>query len=249
MFKFTKPLTMEKVSILVVEDEILIAETICKNLRALGYEVFEPVLNYTQAIEAINLKKPDIAILDIHLSGQKNGIDLGETIKNEYDFPFVFLSSYVDSVTINNAKKVNPQAYLVKPFTKHELYSSVELALYNHAKLTGSAEDENLIISDALFIKSEGIFYRISFDNILYVKSAHVYIEIFLLDGSKKLVRCSLNDIIEKLSDFFVRVHRGFIVNSKNITSIKNDSLMLDEIEIPIGKSFKEQLFEKLLLV
>ncbi|GGG46437.1 hypothetical protein GCM10011414_15100 [Croceivirga lutea] len=240
---------MDKVSILVVEDEILIAESICKNLTALGYEVFEPVLNYTDALAAIKLKKPDIAILDIQLSGQKSGIDLGKKIQDDYDFPFLFLSSNVDSLTVDEAKKVNPQAYLVKPFTKNELYTAVELALYNYAKITGSVEDENLLINDALFLKSDGVFSKIGFDDIIYVKSAHVYIEIFLKDGSKKLVRCSLNDIIEKLGNYFVRVHRGFIVNSRSITGIKNDSLMLDEIEIPIGKSFKEKLFEKVLLI
>ncbi len=76
---------MSKVKILVVEDEIIIADHICDTLEALGYEALEPVINYTEAIESIETEKPDIAILDIQLSGRKTGIDIAEKIRNKYD--------------------------------------------------------------------------------------------------------------------------------------------------------------------
>ena len=69
---------MDKVKILVVEDEIIIADNICDTLNSLGYEALEPAINYTEAIELIENTKPDIAILDIQLSGQKTGIDLAK---------------------------------------------------------------------------------------------------------------------------------------------------------------------------
>lgn len=240
---------MEKVSVLVVEDEILIADSICKNLRELGYNVFEPVLSYTEALEAIEQKEPDIAILDIQLSGNKTGIDLAKKIHEEYSFPFLFLSSNSDALTVNDAKRVNPQAFLVKPFTKNELYTAVELALYNHANIFGNANTEDLLVADALFIKSDGIYSKICFDEILYIKSSHVYIELMLKAGQKRLVRCSLNEILEKLDNHFIRVHRGYIVNSEHITILNSDSLLLSDVEIPIGKSYKKELFKKVITI
>ena len=97
---------MEKVKILVVEDEIIIADNLCDTLEELGYETIEPALNYTEALIQIKNEQPDIAILDIELGGSKTGIDLAQKIKDEYDFPFIFLTSNSDPLTLNKAKKV-----------------------------------------------------------------------------------------------------------------------------------------------
>ena len=65
---------MDKIKILVVEDEIIIADNLCDVIEELGYEALEPALNYTEALEFIQEKKPDLAILDIQLGGKKTGI-------------------------------------------------------------------------------------------------------------------------------------------------------------------------------
>jgi CheY-like chemotaxis protein len=80
---------MDKVKVLVVEDELLIAQSIKKALEGLGYEVMKPVTSFTRAVAAIEDGKPDVAILDIQLSGLKTGIDLGAYILETYDFPFI----------------------------------------------------------------------------------------------------------------------------------------------------------------
>jgi len=63
---------MNKVKVLVVENEIIIADNICDALEDLGYEVLEPAISYTEAIVRIEKERPDIEILDIQLSGKKN---------------------------------------------------------------------------------------------------------------------------------------------------------------------------------
>ena len=168
---------MSKVKVLVVEDEIIIADNICDTLENLGYETTEPAINYTEALELIETENPDIAILDIQLSGKKTGIDLAKKIKEDYNFPFIFLTSNADAATVSEAKKVMPPAYLVKPFTKEELYTSIEIALYNYSEKKGKMNDVDLIIKDTLFIKEKGVYIKIRFDEILYFKSSHIYIE------------------------------------------------------------------------
>ena len=76
---------MSKINVLVVEDEIVIADDICDILSDLGYETLEPAINYSEAIASIEENKPDLAILDIQLAGSKDGIDLAWKIKEEYN--------------------------------------------------------------------------------------------------------------------------------------------------------------------
>jgi DNA-binding LytR/AlgR family response regulator len=240
---------MRKVKILVVEDEMIIADNICDALDDLGYEVLEPAINYTEAILRIEEEKPDIAILDIQLSGKKTGIDIARKIRESYDFPFIFLTSNSDALTLNQAKEVMPPAYLVKPFSKDELYTSIEIALHNFSKKIGEVDTKNLIIKDSLFVKDKGFYSKIHFDDILYLKSSHVYIEIVLKSNKKMVVRTSLNDILEKLNDSFVRVHRGFIINTKYLSQITQTSVKVLNEEIPIGKKYKEDIVKRINLI
>ena len=240
---------MSKVRILVVEDEMIIADDICGALDNLGYEALEPAINYTEAILRIEEEKPDIAILDIHLSGKKTGIDIARKIRESYKFPFIFLTSNSDAFTVNQAKEVMPPAYLVKPFSKDELYTSIEIALHNFSKKIGEVDTENLIIKDSLFVKDKGFYSKIHFDDILYLKSSHVYIEIVLKSNNKMVIRTSLNDILEKLNDSFVRVHRGFIINTKYLSQITQTSVKILNEELPIGKKYKEDIVKRINLI
>ena len=237
---------MKKVKILVVEDEILIADNICDTLEELGYEALEPAINYTEAIETIENEKPDLAILDIQLSGTKTGIDVAKEILDNYNFPFIFLTSNADLSTINEAKKVTPSAYLVKPFSKNELFSSIEVALYNYAKKAELLNNENLVIKDALFLKEKGVYQKVRFEDILYLKSAHIYMEIIMKDKRKSVIRGSLNDIINHLTTDFIRVHRGFIINTKHLQQIESTILMVNNEIIPIGKKYRQDILNKI---
>ena len=240
---------MSKVKILVVEDEIIIADNICDALEDLGYDALEPAINYTEALIRIEDEKPDIAILDIQLSGRKTGIDIAKKIRESYNFPFIFLTSNSDELTVNQTKEVMPPAYLVKPFSKDELFTSIEIALHNFSKKIGEIDNNNLIIKDSLFVKDKGFYTKIHFDDILYLKSAHVYIEIILKSHQKMVVRTSLNDILEKLNDRFIRIHRGYIINTKYLSQITQTSVKILNEEIPIGKKYKEEIVKRINLI
>lgn len=235
---------MSKIKILVVEDEIIIADNICKTLQSLDYEVFEPALNFSEAVEIITKQKPDIAILDIHLSGKKTGIDLAKRINESYHFPFIFLTANADITTVNKVKEVAPYAYLIKPFSKDELFASIEIALHNFSKK--EFRNNNSQIRDSLFIKEKTSFYKVYFDEILYIKSDHIYIEIFCKEHKKLVTRTSLNEIIDKLNKDFIRIQRGYIINSNHITKVNQNSIQISDITIPIGKKYKENIIKKM---
>jgi len=243
---------MEKVKVLVVEDEMIIAHNIYDALEYLGYEPLEPAINYTEAMVIIEKEKPDIAILDIHLSGKKTGIDIAKKIRESFHFPFIFLTSNADTLTLNKAKEVMPSAYLIKPFSRKELFNSIEIALSNFSineKNEKNKTNTNHIIKNAFFIKNKGSFIKIKFDSILYLKSDHVYVELFLKNNKNFLVRMSLINILASLNANFMRVHRSYVVNIKYITEIKTVSVKILENEIPLGKKFKKALIDRIHLI
>ncbi|PQV48161.1 LytTR family two component transcriptional regulator [Jejuia pallidilutea] len=240
---------MGKIKVLVVEDEIIIADNICDTLEDLGFETIEPAINYTEALALIETKNPDIAILDIQLSGKKTGIDLAKKINEDYNFPFVFLTSNSDNVTLNQAKKVMPHAYLVKPFSKEELYTTVEIVLNNFLQKKNVTKNNKQILEDALFIKVKDAMVKLAFNDILYLKSAHVYVEIVLKNKKTHLVRASLNDMLNKLNNTFIQVHRSYIINLSYIEQIHSNALVIQNKSIPVSKKYKELLFKHINLV
>lgn len=238
---------MSKVKILVVEDEIVIADNICDSLDELGYEVFEPAINYTEAVELLKTERPDIAMLDIQLAGSKDGIDLAWHIKENYNIPFIFLTSNADPRTVERAKKLTPPAYLIKPFVKDDLYTSIELALYNHYGDSFSrqdAEEPQVIIKDAIFVKSKNLFQKVRFSEIMFIKSEHVYVELFTENGKSYLIRNSMNAFCEKLPKDFFRVHRSYAINMQHLDAINTSYIVVGGGEVPIGKTYREELMK-----
>ena len=98
----------------------------------------------------------------------------------------------------------------------------------------------------SLFVKEKGMFIKLNFEDILYIKSDHVYVEIILYNAKKHVIRISLNDIIHKLPDNFIRVHRGYIVNYNHLEKIQTNMLVINGLEIPLGKKYKENLLQKI---
>lgn len=239
---------MGKVKILVVEDEIVIADNICDILEKLGYEVLEPVINYSEAIEQLETEKPDLALLDIQLAGKKDGIDLAWKIKEEYDIPFIFLTSNADPRTIERAKDLSPPAYLVKPFNRDDLYTSIELALHNF-KAEEKKQDrsgEEVILKDSIFIKDKNLFHKIKFADIKYLKSEHVYVELHTVSKKKYLIRSTMNDFVDSLPSNFYRTHRSYTVNLDYLDSINSRYILIDSEEVPIGKNYRDDLMQKI---
>ncbi len=120
-------------SILIVEDEALIAVEIERTLLRLGYRIAGKVRNGDKALDLLASTRPDLALLDIDIRGTRNGIDLARIIRKKYDFPFVFLTAFSDRETLAALKDTMPYGYIVKPFNQGELLSTIELAIHKYA--------------------------------------------------------------------------------------------------------------------
>lgn len=241
---------MGAVKVLVVEDELVIADDICDTLRELGYDVLKPAINYTRASAILETQEPDLAILDIQLAGRKDGIDLAQKINKEHNIPFIFLTSNADAKTVERAKAVNPHAYLVKPFSKDDLYTSIEIALANFGnravKQEIKDEFEDLVIKDALFIKQKELLYKVKFADIAYLKSEHIYVEVMTVKNKKFTIRGSLPKLLEKLPNNIFRIHRSYAVNLEYLEAINSSYVLLQDEQIPISKSYRDDLMNRI---
>jgi PAS domain S-box-containing protein len=120
--------------ILVVENESLIAKDVKMSLERLGYEVCGVVATYGEALMKAHEARPDLALMDINIDGNKDGIATAKALKTHYDIPVIFLTSLKEFDTVQKAKESDPFGYLVKPFRADDLQSSIEIALYNHSR-------------------------------------------------------------------------------------------------------------------
>jgi len=116
--------------IMIVEDEIIIAEDINYALENSGYKVVGMVSVEEEIMPTCLETKPDVILMDIMLGGENDGIYYAGEIRKQYDIPVIFLTAYADDDTIARAKETSPYGYLLKPFEERELYASIETVMY-----------------------------------------------------------------------------------------------------------------------
>ena len=121
---------MAEIRVLIIEDEPLIAEDIATCLNGMDYAVAGIAYDSEKAVDMLLSRKPDLVILDIQLKGMRNGIEIAALIRDKYHIPFIYLTSYSDLATLEEAKKTLPYGYIVKPFSEKDLLSALEIALY-----------------------------------------------------------------------------------------------------------------------
>ncbi len=118
--------------IMIVEDEIIIAEDIKNRLTKLGYVVSSVVSSGEEAIQKTNENKPDLILMDIVFDSKMDGIEAAKNIRSFLDIPVVYLTAYGDEKTLERAKVTEPYGYIIKPFKERELHITIEIALYKH---------------------------------------------------------------------------------------------------------------------
>ncbi|MGE3274024.1 MAG: response regulator [Vicinamibacterales bacterium] len=120
-------------SILIVDDEVIIARDLEVRLTGLGYTVAGIAATGRDAIRLARDRRPDLVLMDIVLKGDLDGIDAAAAIRRERHTPIVYLTAYTDQRTLDRAKRTQPFGYIVKPFGERELHANLEMALYRSA--------------------------------------------------------------------------------------------------------------------
>lgn len=244
---------MSNLKVLIVEDEAIIAEDIKLQLLKLGYQVTGISDTYDTSLKMMEEEVPDIVLVDIRLGGEKDGVDLVEMIREKYDIPAIFLTSHADKATVERAKKVNPEGYLLKPFKRDDLYTSIEIAFANyierHTSLQASKVFENdntPVTRNSIFVKKDHLLIKIRFDELKWIKAERNYVELHC-DDKMHITRSTLKEFLDKLpQDQFIQVQRSYAVNVDHITAIEFSAVFLGKTEIPVGRSYFESIKNRL---
>jgi len=120
----------KKIKILIVEDEVIIANDIKMSVENFGYYVTAVEGDGETVLKRIKETKPDLVLVDIKLNGDLNGIELTDIIQKEYNIPVIYVTAYTNEKTIQDAKLTAPYGFINKPFEDRELYATIEMAIF-----------------------------------------------------------------------------------------------------------------------
>ncbi|MGQ5521959.1 two-component system response regulator [Chitinimonas sp. PSY-7] len=118
--------------ILIVEDEPVVALDLRQTLEGMGHEVCGIHSNVVSAIQAVEIHRPSLVLMDIHLQGPGDGIDACQAIYENWKVPVIFLTAYVDEKTVSRAARARPFGYLSKPYNVMELNAVIQAARSRH---------------------------------------------------------------------------------------------------------------------
>src|SRR5277367_4325252 len=117
-------------AILIVEDERIVAKDLQRSLSDMGYDAFAIADSAEEAVACATARCPDVALVDIRIKGQEDGIRTAEILKKKFQVIIIFLTAHADEAMIERAKRTEPHGYLVKPVKEAELRSMIEISLY-----------------------------------------------------------------------------------------------------------------------
>lgn len=235
----------------IIEDNIIHASRLEMLLEELGYLVAGTTDSSDEALGMIAALAPDLLLIDIMINGQLDGVALAEKIQQTHDIPVIFITSVRAKDTVERAMKLKPYAFILKPFEKITLQTAIELAIARFANKSpdiSTTWDEDQVISDFLFIKSNGKLDKISLQEIHYIE-VRDKISVLALYEDIRHVRIPLSVLETKLdSRHFVRVHRSFIVNLRHITQLdwSGNVILIGTRQIPVGRYYREKVKEQL---
>ena len=240
---------MEKTRILIAEDDFVVAKNLSITLEEKGYEVMGSCESGEELLQLLSQQLPDLVIMDINLAGLLDGVEVTALVKNKTDLPVLYLTSDRDPATLERAKLTNPDGYLIKPFDDDELIFAIEIALHRH-HLNNGATRESAVVSDShLFVKVKNRLTKVRFEEVRYLEANDIY-SILVTDQSSFILSYSLKVLEEKLPDRrFMRVHRSYIVNTEHINAIEDNYILIADKNIPIGKTYREDLMKRLSII
>lgn len=151
--------------LLIVEDEPIVALDLQQELEEFGCDVTGLAESADAALISIEEARPDLALMDIRIEGSMDGIQTARLIRNAYQVPIVFLTSYADNATLARAARELPYGYLTKPFKSRELQATLSIALHK-AAVDAEFRKSTQIISQAIEGVHEAIVF-VSADGII----------------------------------------------------------------------------------
>lgn len=231
---------MKTNKIYVVEDMAMSRAALISMLTKNNFEVVGSAANADQAWDEMQSLEIELVLLDINLAGKKDGIWLAKMVRNYLKVAIVFLTAYGDDATLAKLAPLEPNGYLLKPYNKPTLITTINIALNTYRTLHLNKE---IATDDAIIIESAGKKVKLLISKINYIHSDGNYIEIHL-DDKVFIVREKLGDFFQNLpaNDFMKQCHLRYIINKNKIMATTPNMITINDVEIPISKKFKNTI-------
>ena len=233
--------------ILIVEDDALTALAIEENLSAAGYIICSKAHDYKSALQIMKEEDPDLALVDIKLKNEPDGIETVKDLIQIKPIPIVYLTGNTESETFDRAKNTNPLGFLHKPFRPKELSHQLELAIYNFYRWK---KDEIIKMPDHFYVPGgPGKLKRINFIDIYYLNASGAYSELYLRTGTKEVISVGLGKLIGHLPENFSKLSRSIVINSHYLKEIEHDKAVIGPLKIHLTETSRKILVERLTIV
>lgn len=256
--------TDERIHILIIEDEGILAMEIGDSLEDEGYCVVGLVSNGRKALNVFRQNRVDLVLCDITIRGDWDGIETVKHLTAERPVPVVYLTALSDRDTLNRAKQTYPAAYLNKPYQLAGLRTAIEVAIQNFTlrsglvtAVTGAAappsvnkqdtlnRESLLQVGDFLFIKQDYKFVKVSLADLLYLEADDVYTAL-LTTGRKYLLRLTLSRILERIErPGLVRIHRSYAVNIQKVDAFNDAEVSIGPQLLPLSRNFRDDFLRQ----
>ena len=233
----------DTVTCLIVDDEplaIKLMETHIAKIPQL--KVIATCQNPLEAFEILKKEKIDLLFLDIQMP-LMTGIDF---VKSLQQMPsIIFTTAYREYAV--ESYELEVVDYLLKPISFTRFFKSINKFLNSQQPTSSSEQGEESLAeaSEFMFVNANKKHIKILFDDILYVESIKDYVRIHTKD-QRIVTKDKISDFDQKLPLHFLRVHRSFIVNIQQISAFTAHDIEIGTVEIPIGGSYKQKVFERL---
>ncbi|MBV6646218.1 MAG: response regulator [Cyclobacteriaceae bacterium] len=227
-----------KARVLIVEDNPITSQDLKEILTQSDMEVTGVARSTSEALSIFQANPPDVALVDIKLQGDSDGIEFVHLVHEEHQVPVVYLTANSDRETVERAFGTNPASFLTKPFDDQDVILAIELAFKTHFSRAVSFRTQR----DALpfvFLKSGNRFEKVELSTILYVEADGSYCKVVAGDKMYTLTG-NLTHFSDKIDNVvFLRVHRSYIVNIENVTGVDSNYVFVGDKPIPVGRSYK----------
>lgn len=204
-------------------------------------ELMEMFNNASSAATYLTSHPVDLVFLDVQMPGI-TGIEFARNISK--DTLIIFTTAYTEYAL--DSYEVDAVDYLVKPIEFERFQKAVNKAINYHALLvTGEKENIEEVENDYLFVKSERRYFKVNFEDILFIEGLKDYV-ILQLKDQRIITKMTLKAMQEQLpASLFFRINKSYIINTRHITSFDNNDVTIRSHEIAIGNSYRDDFFEK----
>lgn len=228
-----------KIKVLIVEDEVLVADDIAGSLERDGYEVVGIAISAEECLAAIAVNAPHVILMDIHIKGALDGI---ETAKKVGHIPVIFITSNTGSKFVSRALEVFPHAFISKPYNYTDVAAAIDLA-FTRSNEQVFRNEQTHETPDAIFVRKGDAYTKVLLDQVLFIEASGSYCEVTTTD-EKLTLSFNLNHFQSNLQNpAFKRIHRSYVVNLKKVDRFDASGVWIAGTYLPVSSTYRQEVF------